>query len=298
MIDTYVFRLFFCEFCTTAAVLYFLFKVLPCRNSKWGAVIIAYAVTIFYCIVMLITQEDIGEGGIVYRSILLISEQQILPCYLIGDKTWYRYIGFTTIGDLIASSLGSVFFTPPYFMLTGGSTLDISHTVYDVYRGEGNFHILLIYVIANFLAYLAVAYVVRKITRSKRRAEHLLFVCQILFVVIYIANSMFTFPNREISIQSTSVNNLIILGLAFVFFVRGMVWERTEVIRNQKLIQIRETMQYERYQQIYSRQQKARAVRHDLADHMQTVKLLLEKGDLEGAEKYVRDCRDQSREAR
>lgn len=46
-------------------------------------------------------------------------------------------------------------------------------------------------------------------------------------------------------------------------------------------------MQYEKYLNIQKRQQRAKRILHDLVDHMTTVQLLLEQGDLGKAQSYV-----------
>lgn len=78
---------------------------------------------------------------------------------------------------------------------------------------------------------------------------------------------------------------MFIAGLLCV--VRGMIWEKNEAKKEQEIICFREKLQYERYMHIQSEQERVREIRHDLSDHMITVRLLLEKGDIKKAKEYV-----------
>ncbi len=287
MFDSYGFRFALCEVCTMAAVLYFLISVLPCRRSKKVAVLIGYISTAVYTAIMLVTGKDIAGDGAVFRSILVITQHIIIPCYLIGDKSWYRYIGITVIGDMGSSCLGSVFFIPFYSLLMGGSMKDLSNVSYDAYYKPGTFYLIVIYMILNFLAYFLVVKLLKWLMKPEKRRIYVMNISQGCFIMLYIMVGIIVLPNGSVLLQSIGIMSFITELLSLVFIIRGLIWEKTVDAKNREMIQIRESIQYEKYIKIQEKQQRARKILHDFADHMTTVQLLLDKGDIKKAKSYV-----------
>ena len=58
-------------------------------------------------------------------------------------------------------------------------------------------------------------------------------------------------------------------------------------MRKEILIEAQQKLQYERYVQLKQKQNEVRKIRHDLADHMMTVRMLLDRGELEQAREYA-----------
>ncbi len=288
MLDCYEFRFALSEICTMPAVLYFLMTVFPCRRSKKTAVLIAYAALTVYIAIMFITRADISSNGAIYRGMLLITQHIFLPWYLIGDRSWYRYIGVAVIGDLGSSCFGSVLFTPVYYLMTGNSTLDFEALNGDIYSTPGKFYVLVGFVIVNNLAYFLVTRLLCRIMRKEKRKKQLLDITMGCFIIVHILLGIILLPKgKEILIEYFGVVTIFTEGLGLLFIIRGLIWEKTVDAKNRELIRMRESIQYEKYIKIRDSQQKARMMLHDLADHLNTVRLLLEKGDIKRAETYV-----------
>lgn len=287
MLDSYAFRFAFCEMCTMAATLYFLVSVLPCRRNKKGAILIGYIASVIYTTIMLVTGKDISGDGVIFRYILFITSHIIIPCYLINDKSWYRYIGICIIGDIGSSVLGTVFLTPLYYLLTGGSTQDMPNYMYDLYYKQGMFYLMFLYVVCNSIAYILVTILLKKLMKSEKIKKHIINIAQGSFILIYILIGIIALHNSLVLLQSISAISFISELVAFIFIIRGMIWEKTVDAKNREMIQIRESIQYEKYIKIQEKQQRARKILHDLADHMTTVQLLLDKGDMEKAKDYL-----------
>lgn len=289
MSNIYIFRFIFGEIFSMAAVLYFLFSVLPCRRSKRTAVMIAYIVLAVYIAIMVTAQKSLLSDGMWIRTILFFMEQLVLPCYLIADRTWYRYVSLVIMGDTAGSCLGTVFLMPVYYIVSGGnSALDTMAIQYEMYEKPGSFYVLLIYMVLNFIAYFIMAKGLSKLMEKEKRKKYVLNISLIFFLIEYIGLSFVYMPlDREI-LRSANIACLVVLDLGLICVVRGMIWEKTDAAKNQQLIGVREMIQYERYLQVQKKQERARKIRHDLADHMLTVKILLEKGETEQAREYVR----------
>lgn len=290
MTDSYVFRFIFCEICTMAAVLYFVIMVFPCGRSKKVTVLIGYGMALVYTAIMLVLGLDISGNGIPFRSVLLLTQQIILPCYLIGNRKWYRYIGISIMADLVSACLGSVLFTPFYYLSVGESSLYTARVNEYLYHVSGNFYLMIIYVTANFLGYFFMTKMIRWTFKKEKRKKHVLNITQGCFAMTYFIIGVIMIPSGVAAIRSANVISFITEGVGMLLIIQGMNWEKTMEIKNQELIRIRERIQYEQYLRIQKRQQRARKVRHDLADHMLTVQLLLEKGELEKARSYIESC--------
>ncbi len=291
MLDSYGFRFALCEVCTMAAALYFLISVLPCRRSKKNAVLIGYISTAIYTAIMLIFGKDITSDGAVFRYILVITQHIIIPCYLIGDKSWYRYIGIVVIGDMGSSCLGSAFLIPFYALLMGNSMKDLSNASYDMYYKPGTFYLLIIYVILNFLAYFLVVKLLKWLMKPEKRRIYVMNISQGCFIMLYIMVGVIVLPNGSVLLQSIGIMSFITELLSLVFIIRGLIWEKTVDAKNRELIRMRESIQYEKYIKIRDSQQKARMMLHDLADHLNTVRLLLEKNDTEKVKDYINEIK-------
>ena len=291
MFDSYGFRFALCEVFTMAAVLYFLISVLPCRRSKKVAVLIGYISTTVYTAIMLVTGKDIAGDGAVFRSILVITQHIIIPCYLIGDKSWYRYIGITVIGDMGSSCLGSVFLIPFYSLLMRDSMKDLSNASYDMYYKPGTFYLLVIYMILNFLAYFLVVRLLKWLMKPEKRRIYVMNISQGCFIMLYIMVGIIALPNGLVLLQSIGIMSFITELLSLVFIIRGLIWEKTVDAKNREMIRIRENIEYEKYIKIQEKQQRARKILHDLADHMNTVRLLLEKGKTEKVMNYINEIK-------
>ena len=288
MLDCYEFRFALSEICTMPAVLYFLMTVFPCRRSKKIAVLIAYAAMTVYITIMFITGADISSDGAIYRGMLLITQHIFLPWYLIGDRSWYRYIGIAVMGDLGSSCFGSVLFTPVYYLMTGNSSLDFESLNGDIYSTPGKFYVLVAFVIVNNLAYFLVTRLLCWIMKKEKRKKRLLDITMGCFIIVHILLGIILLPKgKEILIEYFGVVSIFTEGLGLLLIIRGLIWEKTVDAKNREMIQIRESIQYEKYIKIQEKQQRARKILHDFADHMTTVQLLLDKGDIKKAKSYV-----------
>lgn len=282
-------RFIFSEIVMMATVLYYMFSILPCRRSKWKVVMIAYVSVFIYLFIMIATGKSFYGDGIYFRAILILTEQIVIPCYLIGDKTWYRYMGIAILGDAVASCLGGGFISLFYGLWNRSYSFD-TVVIQDVmYTQEGKFYLLFIYLVFNFFAFFLVAKLVKKLMEKEKRKNIVLNVALILFVGATLMLNIIFLVSRHDGKYITSSNAItcvmFIAGLLCV--VRGMIWEKNEAKKEQEIICFREKLQYERYMHIQSEQERVREIRHDLSDHMITVRLLLEKGDIKKAKEYV-----------
>ena len=288
MSSIYIFRFIFSEVISMVAVLFFLFTVIPCRRSKVTACIIAYAGVLVYLAVMLGMDKSVLGDGIWVRPILLITEQFILPCYLIGDRMWYRYVGLVPLSDGIAACMGSILFTPIYYFASGGgSTFNTDAMQYEMYENPGNLYILVVYLILNFISYYILTKILLKLMENEKRKKYILNISLIFFILQYVALNFIYI--RQDSFAYANFTCFVMLGAGLFCLVRGIAWERTDAEKNRRLAEIREKIQYEKYMHIQSNYEKARRIRHDLADHMLTMQLLMEKENVERAKEYIKE---------
>lgn len=287
MSSIYIFRFVFSEVCSMAAVLFFLFSILPCRRSKAVACVIAYAVTAVYLVLMMVMDKSVLGDGMWLRPMVLIMEQFILPCYLVGDRMWYRYVGLVPLGDGIAACLGSILLIPVYYFATGGgSTFDTEAMQYYMYEKPGNLYLVVIYLILNFIAYYIVSKILLILMKNEKRKKYILNISLIFFILQYVALNFIYIRNN--SFYYANFTCFVMLGAGLFCLVRGIMWEKTEAVKNQRLAAIREKLQYDKYTYIQSNYDKARRIRHDLTDHMFTIQLLLENEDIERAKEYIK----------
>lgn len=111
------------------------------------------------------------------------------------------------------------------------------------------------------------------------------------FIMLYIMVGIIALPNGLVLLQSIGIMSFITELLSLVFIIRGLIWEKTVDAKNREMIRIRENIEYEKYIKIQKQQQKARMMLHDLADHMNTVRLLLEKGKTEKVMNYINEIK-------
>ncbi len=288
MSSIYIFRFIFSEVISMVAVLFFLFTVIPCRRSKAVGCMIAYVTLSVYLVIMMVMNRSPLSDGIWLRPILLIMEQFILPCYLIGDKIWYRYVGLVPLGDGVASCLGSILFTPVYYFASGGgSTFNTEAMQYETYEKPGNLYLLVVYLILNFIAYYIVSKILLILMKKEKRKKYILNISLIFFVIQYVALN-FIYMGME-SFLYAGFTNFMMLNIGLICLVRGIIWEKTDDEKNRRLAEIREKIQYEKYTYIQNNYDKARRIRHDLADHMLTMQLLLENENIERAKEYIKE---------
>lgn len=293
MNTAYIFRFVFAEIFSMAAILSFLFLVLPCKkNRKKGAIIIAYFMVLVYVAIMIGLGKNLYTDGIPYRSILMVTELFILPAYLIKDKKWYRYIGLASVGNMTASCIGTFLYQPIFYLATGKSVLDPQATDQMLYREPNSFYLLFLYQMVNFIAYFLLGKIWRKVAGKEIRKKRILIFAQVIFVIEFVCINAFFVPRSEEELILANIVSLISMNLGLLFIVRGLIWEKTIFKKEQEFIQMRENVYYDSYQQISQEQERAREVRHDLADHMQTVQLLLENGEEAKARAYIEACRE------
>lgn len=288
MSSIYIFRFAFSEVCSMAAVLFMLFTILPCRRSKVTACIIAYAGVLVYLAFMLGMDKSVLGDGIWVRPILLITEQFILPCYLIGDRMWYRYVGLVPLSDGIAACMGSILFTPIYYFASGGgSTFNTEAMQYEMYENPGTIYILVVYLILNFISYYILTKILLKLMENAKRKKYILNISLIFFIIQYIALNFIYI--RQDSFFYANIACFVMLGVGLFCLVRGIIWEKTDAEKNRRLAEIREKIQYEKYTYIQNNYDKARRILHDLTDHMLTMQLLLENENIERAKEYIKE---------
>ena len=111
------------------------------------------------------------------------------------------------------------------------------------------------------------------------------------FIMLYIMVGIIALPNGLLLLQSIGIMSFITELLSLVFIIRGLIWEKTVDAKNREMIRIRENIEYEKYIKIQEKQQRARKILHDLADHMNTVRLLLEKGKTEKVMNYINEIK-------
>ena len=285
----YVFRLGLGEVFTAAAVLYMLFSIFSefCQGKKIKAILIYAAFETAYVVLLTITEESLMGDGIIARIIMMVADFFVMPCYLMGDWRWYRYIGLTLLGELIASSLGTLLLEP-VFRLAGGMNGRYMQSITDtIYKDPKGFPWLLIYYALNFLAYFLLSKILRKILRSARRERILQNISQAIFCSLFFIGSFGFVIAGESIVVPTVITVLTTCTLGVIFIIRGMIKERNYLMRKEILIEAQQKLQYERYVQLKQKQNEVRKIRHDLADHMMTVRMLLDRGELEQAREYA-----------
>lgn len=283
----YSFRLIFAEIFSMAAILTFLFSILPCDKSrKKGSIFIAYAMVVVYLTIMIGFQKDLFSDGMPYRPILIVTELIILPAYLVNDKKWYRYIGLASL-DMIISCVGSLLYAPFHYLIMGSN---VFYSAGEIYRAPDGFLGLLVYQVVNFLTYFGAGKLWKVIPLKETKEKKVLLIAQFVLFLEFFCISFPFLLKGDAMLLYTSISSLVPTGLGLIFIVRGLIWERMVFKKEQKLIQMREQIYYDWYQQISQKQKRAREVRHDLADHMQTVQLLLEKGEITKAQTYIETC--------
>lgn len=170
-------RFIFSEIVMMATVLYYMFSILPCRRSKWKVVMIAYVSVFIYLFIMIATGKSFYGDGIYFRAILILTEQIVIPCYLIGDKTWYRYMGIAILGDAVASCLGGGFISLFYGLWNRSYSFD-TVVIQDVmYTQEGKFYLLFIYLVFNFFAFFSCCEAGKKTDGEREKKEYCIECC-------------------------------------------------------------------------------------------------------------------------
>ncbi len=285
----YVFRLGLGEVFTAAAVLYMLFSIFSefCQGKKVKAILLYAAFETAYVVLLAITEESLMGDGIIARIIMMVADFFIMPCYLLGDWRWYRYIGLTLLGEMISSSLGTLLFEPVLRLARGRNGGYMQSMVDAIYKDSRGFPLFLAYYALNFLGYFLLSKIFKWIIRSARREKVLLNISQAIFCSLFFAMSFgFVISGENIAFP-TAITVLTICTLGVIFIIRGMIKERIYLMRKEILIEAQQKFQYERYVQLKQKQNEVRKIRHDLADHMMTVRMLLDRGELEQAREYA-----------
>lgn len=285
----YIFRFALGEVFTEAAVLYCFFSLASdyCEGRKRKAVLIYTLIEAFYVFMLAVTGWDLMGNAIILRTIMIITDTIFMPWYLVRGWQWYRYITLFFITQMNSSSLGMCLFYPILNLIVGENEFYMGTLVVQMYKEEGELLVLPLYFLVNFVAYFAVTKITKRIMRSEKRKRRLMNICQILFCAYFLSMS---FAFADYGAGSVIVANATIIfncTITVIFIVRGIILENTYIRREKIFMERQERYQYKRYTRLKERQNEARKIRHDLADHLQTVQLLLQRGEPERAREYV-----------
>ena len=262
------------------------------RRFGWLATVLVFAaciaVNLSYGLAFEFRTDNTERPGTAIRLLILVVAYFLPACLLFRDK-WYKSLfvsgacfAFQLVGDMLASSL-----LIPREILQGGSMVEVPANLLTVTH-------LMITAIILLLTWLFVL-----LLRNRRfqlaPAEWLLFFLFPLSQIVllggwqFVSMSEFT-PNRVLVMALGLGLSVAADGLLF-FAMRGMA-QRRRLASEKDLLEQQVALQTKHYAALTEQYEDMRHMRHDIANHLETMKALLETGQYTQAADYTQNAVD------